>query len=316
MNDPFRDKTLSPMLIGEEGEAFDSEDYLYELKLDGERCIAYLDVDGTELRNKRNVRMLPKLPELFSLHRQVNCRCVLDGELTVMKDGKPDFSEIQRRSLMTHPRKIEMASMQFPACFVAFDIVYHKDRYVTNLPLSERKCLLDQVVQAESPRFAVTRMVERRGKAFFQLAQQQNLEGIVAKRKDSRYYFGKRTKDWIKSKNMLDDDFVVCGYLPKEQNITSIILGQYEKDNLSYKGHVTLGVGGSSFQQILSLERLPGPPFAVPSGHQDAVWLIPQLVCTVKYLSRTDQGGMRHPVFKGLRDDKSPEECIAHSSDQ
>ena len=84
MSDLFTDKNVRPMLIGAEGEAFDSPDYLYELKLDGERCIAYLaPTSGTELRNKRNLKLLPKVPELSGIHRQATCRCILDGELEI-----------------------------------------------------------------------------------------------------------------------------------------------------------------------------------------------------------------------------------------
>lgn len=111
MSDLFEQKGIKPMLIGLEGEAFDSPDYLYELKLDGERCVAYLDPrSGTELRNKRDLKMLPKVPELSEIHKQVRCRCILDGELAVIKDGRPDFYEIQRRSLMSNPLKIKLAS--------------------------------------------------------------------------------------------------------------------------------------------------------------------------------------------------------------
>ena len=299
------------MLIGVEGEAFDSPDYLYELKLDGERCIAYLDpLTGTELRNKRNIRMLPKVPELTEIHRQVSCRCILDGELAVIKDGKPDFYEIQRRSLMSNPLKIELAAAKNPACFTAFDILYYGDHTVTDLPLTERKELLSKAVKEENARFAVSRVIENSGIAFYELAKQQNLEGIVAKRKDSRYYFDKRTKDWIKCKNLKDDDYVVCGYIPKENGMTSIVLGQYADGRLTYKGHVTLGVGGEGFCKIRALPELEAPAFAAPSGNENAVWVEPVLCCTVRYMEKTESGGLRQPVFKGLREDKTPEECV------
>lgn len=135
-----------------EGEAFDSPDFIYELKLDGERCVAYLDPeDGTELRNKRNMKMLPKVPELSNIHTQVKCRCILDGELAVIKDGKPDFYEIQRRSMMSNPIRIDLAAKQSPAYFTAFDILYNGDHAVTALPLEERKKLLSQVVRRALP---------------------------------------------------------------------------------------------------------------------------------------------------------------------
>ena len=111
----FEQKNIRPMLIGADGEPFDSPDYIYELKLDGERCIAYLDPkEGTELRNKRNVKMLPKVPELGDLHKQAKKRCILDGELLILKDGKPNFAEIQRRSLMSNQFKIRLAARRVP----------------------------------------------------------------------------------------------------------------------------------------------------------------------------------------------------------
>lgn len=309
MDDLFVEKSIKPMLIGAEGEAFDSPDYLYELKLDGERCIAYLDANGTDLRNKRNMKMLPKVPELSQIHKQVKCRCILDGELAVIQDGKPDFFLIQKRSMMSNPLKIELEAQRHPACFTAFDILCYEDHPVTDLPLTERKKLLQEVVKEESPRFAVSRYIEGRGIAFYQLAEQQDLEGIVAKRKDSRYYFDKRTKDWIKCKNLKDSDYVICGYIPKENHMTSIVLGQYRNRQLIYKGHVTLGVGGESFHKICSLPKRLSPPFPVPDGNAQAVWVEPNLVCTVKYMMKTENGGLRQPVFKGLREDKRPEEC-------
>lgn len=310
MGDLFREKNIKPMLIGVEGEAFDSDEYLYELKLDGERCIAYLDGDGTDLRNKRNMKMLPKVPELSQIHKQAQCRCILDGELVVIHAGKPDFFLIQKRSMMSNPMKIELEAQWHPACFTAFDILYYEDHPVTDLPLTERKKLLESVVREESARFAVSRSIEGQGTAFYQLAEQQNLEGIVAKRKDSRYYFDKRTKDWIKCKNLKESDYVVCGYIPKENHMTSIVLGQYRDGQLIYKGHVTLGVGGESFRKIRELPKINYPPMNVPDGNENAVWVQPQLVCTVKYMMKTESGSLRQPVFKGLRTDKQPKECL------
>ena len=309
MGDLFQDKGIKPMLIGAEGDAFDSDEYLYELKLDGERCIAYLDAEGTDLRNKRNIKMLPKVPELSDIHRQVKCRCILDGELAVIHDGKPDFFLIQKRSMMSNPIKIELESQRHPACFTAFDILYYEDHPVTDLPLTERKKLLESVIKEESSRFARSRYIEEHGIAFYQLAEAQDLEGIVAKRKDSKYYFDKRTKDWIKCKYLKDSDYVVCGYIPKENSVTSIVLGQYRGKQLIYKGHVTLGVGGESFRKIRELPRITYPPMTVAEGNENTIWVKPQLVCTVKYMMKTESGNLRQPVFKGLREDKTPEEC-------
>ena len=203
-----------------------------------------------------------------------------------------------------------MAAKKYPAYFTAFDVIYFDDRQVTDLPLTERKKLLQKAVKTESGRFAASRYIEKNGIAFYNLAKRQELEGIVAKRRDSRYYFDKRTKDWIKVKYLQDDDFVILGYVPKENNMNSIILGQYKSGRLVYKGHVTLGVGGEPFQKIKSLDRTSCPFLEVPKGNENAVWIKSKLVCTVKYMMKTENGGMRQPVFKGLREDKSPEECV------
>ena len=189
----------------------------------------------------------------------------------------------------------------------------YDDRNITLLPLTERKAYLQKAV-TESERLAVSRVFDAgQALALFQLAREQGLEGIVAKKKDSLYFQGKRTKSWLKMKNLMDDDFVVCGWIPKDNHMTSIVLGQYDGDELLYKGHVTLGVGGPAFAKIKSQTRVLHPPFdePVPAGHgnEDTRWVEPRLVCVVEFMNRTMNGGMRQPVFKGLREDKLPEEC-------
>lgn len=315
MTDLFEQKSIKPMLIGAESDPFDDPDYLFELKLDGERCIAYLDpLQGTELRNKRNMKMLRKVPELSEIHKQVTKRCILDGELIVIVDGKPDFSEIKRRSLMSNTFKIELSAAKYPACFTAYDILYEDGHPITDLPLTERKAALNRVVAAESKLLAVSRVFDGKGVALYGLAEQQDLEGVVAKRKDSRYYFDKRTKDWLKIKNLKDDDFVVCGYINKEKGVVSIVLGQYRGPELVYKGHVTMGVSRDDFSAISSHPRVGAPDFTVypetSSGNDRAVWISPDLVCTVKFMEYNTGGGLRQPVFKGLRTDKAAKECV------
>lgn len=307
----FEEKNIAPMLIGADGDAFDDVNYLFEIKWDGERCIAYLDPKtGTELRNKRNVKMLAKVPELSEIHKQVTKRCILDGELMVLKDGKPDFFEIQRRSLMSNRFRIELAAKQYPATFIAYDILYLDGKDVTLQPLEQRKALLQKTVR-QNERLAISKTIEGQGKALYRFAEQQQLEGVVAKRKDSVYIQGKRTKDWVKIKCMEDDDFIVCGYIKKENHMTSLVLGKYRHGEMVYKGHVTLGVGGKPFQQIAELPRAIRAPFTdTPQGSEDAIWVAPMLVCTVEYMHKTQNGGMRQPVFKRFRMDKTPEECV------
>lgn len=142
---------------------------------------------------------------------------------------------------MSNPFKIKLAADKLPVSFVAFDILYFNGKELMDLPLMERKALLQKTV-TESPRMALSRILEANGNALFALAGQEGLEGIVAKRRDSKYYTGKRTKDWYKAKNMMDDDYVICGYIQKSNHMTSLILAQHDGPALAYKGHVTLGV--------------------------------------------------------------------------
>lgn len=307
--DIFESKSAKPMLIAEMREPFDSTDYIYELKLDGERCLAYLDTNGTVLLNKRNFNLNPRFPELTSIHTAVNNKCILDGEIAILVDGKPDFSEVKRRSIITNKIKIELALNKHPACFTAFDILYFNGKQVTDMSLMERKVLLVKLIK-ENDRIAISRYIEGQGKALYSAAEKQDLEGVVAKRKVSLYQMGKRTKDWIKFKNLKDDDFVILGYIEKENNVVSIILGQYRDNTIVYKGHVTLGVSREDFSIISRIPQIENP-LPKEEGNEGAYWILPELVCTVKYMELTSAGGLRQPIYKGLRDDKDPEDCIS-----
>ena len=305
--DLFADQSASPMLIAEMQKPFDNTDYIYELKLDGERCLAYLDKDSAALRNKRDFNLNIRFPELSEIYKAVNVKCILDGEITVFTNGKPDFSIVQRRSLLTNQMKVDLLATRYPACFTAFDILYYNDHQVTDMPLMERKKLLNQAV-AENNRISISRYIEGKGVEFYNLVVGQQLEGVVAKRKDSLYHMGKRTKEWIKFKRLLDDDFVVCGYQQKRTG-TSIVLGQYKGNDLVYKGNVSSGVSETAYCSILKADKSICPFPVIPKGNEGAIWIRPDLVCIVQWMPRQN-GALNQAVFKGLRDDKAPKECV------
>lgn len=307
MMDLFEERNISPMLISEMMNPFDSPDYIYEIKWDGIRCVSYLDTE-TDIRNKRNKLMLPIFPELKELYRQIKQRCILDHELVVIKDGKPDFYEVQKRALMTNPFKIKLSADRLPASIIAYDILYYKDKDLTMMPLMERKKYLEEAVN-ENNSISVSRYVEDYGIKLFELVKEQELEGIVAKKKNSLYWQGKKTKDWIKCKVMSTDDCVICGYIEKDNNMTSLILGQYnDNGQLMYKGHVTLGVTMRILNQYKYKVIKQSPFTNIPKGNEDAVWLKPELVCIVESMP-TDKASFRQPVFKGIQDDKMATEC-------
>jgi bifunctional non-homologous end joining protein LigD len=251
--------------------------------------------------------MLPILPELNGLEKQVKYKCILDCELVVLKGGMPDFYSVQRRAILTDPLKIDISMKQYPVSLIAYDILYYKDHDLLYTPLIERKKLLEEVI-IENERLIMSRYIATYGTELYKQVEIQKLEGIVAKKKSSLYWQGKRSKDWIKCKRMETKDCVVCGYAFKEKNMTSFILGQYNEERLIYKGHVTLGV---TFRKLADqeFEEIPTSPFGfIPRGNENAIWIKPKLVCIIEYMP-TDSNAFRQPVFKGFRDDKLAIEC-------
>lgn len=303
MSDLFETKNISPMLLNEVKEPFDDDDYIYELKLDGIRCVAYIEPKSVTLQNKRFKDLTDIYPELSDICKCVKKRVILDGELVVLTDGKPDFYALQKRSLMTDKFRISLVAKKNPVQFVAYDIIYYDGKDLTDKPLMERKEYLSKAVE-EGLNLSISRWIERNGVAFFELAKKEDLEGIVAKKKDGLYYIGKRTSEWIKIKVMQDEDLLVLGYQPDEDGkVKDLILGYYdEKGELKCRGKVYLGV--SKAEQRIIAEFAKKNTVARPwfDKYKNAIWLKPQLVGTAHFMHETESGGMRQPVWKGLRD--------------
>lgn len=302
MSDLFNDKNISPMLLYQV-EPFDDEDYIYELKFDGIRCLAYLDADNTTLRNKRNKDVTDIYPELSEIHKCEKKRCILDGELVIFKDGKPDFYSLQARSLKSDPFKIKLAAKKLPVQFVAYDMLYIDGERITDKPLIERKKLMAENL-SESNDLSVSRFIEKEGIAFFELAKNQGLEGIVAKKKDGKYYIGKRTREWVKIKVMQDEDVLICGYQPDEEgNVKDLVLGYYEDNKLQLRGKVYLGVSKQEREIIKKYAEKNYLNEALFNEYsdKDIVWVKPKLVGNVQYMHTTETGSMRQPVWKGLK---------------
>ena len=162
----------------------------------------------------------------------------------------------------------------------------------------------------EDNRISISKVIENTGIELFNIVKSKELEGVVAKRKGSKYFFEKRSTDWIKFKYLVDDDFVLCGYIQKDNNMTSFILGKYDSgNNLKYHGHVTLGASIRTLNQY-NYTIIMHHPFNcdLPKGNDNAVWIEPNLVCIVQYMP-SNKEGMRQPVCKGIREDKETKEC-------
>lgn len=300
MSDLFTDRNISPMLMYET-EPFDDENYIYELKLDGIRCLAYLGDNATELRNKRNKNVTDTYPELKGIYRCAKKICILDGELVVFNDGVPDFYALQARSLKTDEFKIKLASKKNPVQFVAYDILYCDGEQITDKPLMERKKIMEDNI-SESNGLSISRYIERDGIKFFELAKARGLEGIVAKEKSGKYYIGKRTRKWLKIKVMQEEDLIICGYQPDENGYPKdIVLGERDdKGDLVYRGKVFLGVSKEERALLheYALKGVSKPHFELKG---DIVWLEPKLIGTVRYMHVTENG-FRQPVWKGIKE--------------
>ncbi len=304
MADLFKDKNISPMLLHEAKKPFDGKDYIYELKLDGIRCIAYLGKDVV-LQNKRFKDVTEIYPELSEMNKCVKKNTVLDGELVVLTDGKPDFYALQKRSLMSDKFRIQLAAKKNPAQFAAYDILYYDGKDLTDKPLMARKAILQEKVK-EGNGLSISRYIEEQGMAFFELAKAQDLEGIVAKKKDGLYHIGKRTHDWVKIKVMQDEDLLICGFQPDEDGIPKdLILGYFdEKGELKCRGKVYLGVSKEERSIILKFAKKNTVKEPWFEKYKNVVWLKPELVGTAHFMHETENGGMRQAVWKGLREDK------------
>ncbi len=303
--DLFETKNISPMLLNEVKEPFDDENYIYELKLDGIRCVAYIEPKSVTLQNKRYKDVTDIYPELSEIRKCVKKRVILDGELVVLTDGKPDFYALQRRSLMTDSFRKSLAAKKNPVQFVAYDILYYSETDLTDKSLMERKEILSKAV-TEGHNLSVSRWIEKNGVAFFELAKKENLEGIVAKKKDGLYFIGKRTSEWIKIKVMQDEDLLVLGFQPDENGkVKDLILGYYdETGELKCRGKVYLGVSKAEQKIIADFAKKNTVKRPWFDKYKNVVWLKPQLVGTAHFMHETESGGMRQPVWKGLREDK------------
>ena len=316
------DLKLKPMLAFS-SEPFDDENYIFEIKFDGTRGIAYVDVENRRLRllNRRMLYFEYRYPELRELLDCVRAkRVILDGEVVVLEGGRPNFYKLAEREHVEDRNRIELLSLTMPACYVVFDILYKDGQDLTKLPLLERKRVLEDIVK-EGKHVLLSRWVRGKGKEFFRRCKELGLEGVVAKRVDSPYLIGKRSEYWLKIKSLDTLDCVIGGYTIGEGKrapyFGALLLGVYEGKKLRYVGRV--GTGWSE-QDLAELKRelvkleIGKNPFDIfeesPQIMSKVRFVEPKLVCEVKFLELTSDGKLRAPSFVRLRRDKLPEECV------
>ena len=307
--------TIKPMLARLTRQPFDSSDFIFELKWDGMRALAF--VEGGQLRlQSRNLRNITsQFPELAELPRSVKAdQTVLDGELVSFdKDGHPSFTRIQQRLQRQARGSIDRGPR---AHFVAFDLLYMNGHSVMEQPLEQRKNLLHKVLE-QSELVQACDFIETDGKAFFDATCEHGLEGIMAKEKSSTYFPGKRSPSWHKVKRIRGCEFVIGGYDfggKRKELFSSLLLGLYDgSQRLVFVGQVGTGFSQAEVKLIhstLQSLHVADCPFDDPPRPQKFIyWCRPEIVCRVEYGEFTTDGKLRYPVYLSLRDDKSPADC-------
>src|SRR3990170_2619386 len=203
------DLKIRPMLATVQPEPFDSEDHVFELKWDGTRALAFLSPDGRlKFQNRRLYDITHRYPDLAIDLR--GRKAILDGEIVIMVDGKPSFMGLQHREHASSEFTIRLRAKELPATYVVFDVLYLDGKDLTSLPLMERKAILQDLVHP-TDHVVLSDVIEREGRAYFRAVLERGLEGIIAKRKASRYALGRRTRDWLKIKKRETIDAIVCG---------------------------------------------------------------------------------------------------------
>ena len=291
------------MLAQPADKPFSSEDWIFEVKWDGIRAISYINGElRIRSRNDKELKFnFPELEELSGLTKS----CVVDGEIVVMKEGKADFQAIVERSRTTSVQEIKYMSEQSPATYVVFDILEKDGRILVNLPLIERKKMLKECVR-EGQHVFLSDFIERDGESYYEAAMAKGVEGIMAKKKDSRYEPGVRSADWLKIKRTLTCDCVIFGYTigrgGRKPTFGALILGLYGK-----QGPVCIGKVGTGFSQkeaellLKTFELLQAKSKTLEGVDvgEEIVWLNPETVCEVAYQNVTKDGRLRMPRFCG-----------------
>jgi len=284
---------LNPMLLHEVFEPFDSKDYLFEIKFDGMRALILIDNGNIIIKSRRGVILNNIYPELLTIKNMSKDKCIFDGEIVLFLDGKPSFSKLQERARLKNKNRIEFMQNNFPVTFICFDILYQKDD-ITHIPLLKRKEILNKY--KESDVFVKSKCYKEAGINLFKAIQKEELEGIIAKKKDSIYTYGTRTKDWIKIKNFKIENFYVCGYIEtKNKNVVSAILGEKINNKYHFVGKVLLSYKNSVFNHIKKEKVVDN---YLINCEEDACYIKPKYKLKINYMERTKNNMLRQPFVK------------------
>jgi DNA ligase D-like protein (predicted ligase) len=306
---------LDPELATLTQDRFSDPAWIYERKLDGERCLAFRAGAQVRLMTRNQKEDTSTYPEIAgALAAQKSDSFIIDGEIVAFSGGQTKFSRLQQRLGVRQPGQALID--EYPVYFYIFDVLWAGDRDVRPLPLRERKRLLSGLLAFDDPlRYTVHRDTE--GEAYYREACAKGWEGVIAKRADAPYRAG-RTKDWLKFKCESGQEFVIGGFTDPHGSRTgfgALLLGYYDSaGQLVYAGKVGTGFSQQTLDALhgalASMER-DRPAFDRGDLPRSGVhWVEPRLVGEVGFSEWTTDGQLRHPRFQGLRDDKDPREVV------
>ncbi len=304
---------INPMLAKLTHDYFSDEKWIFERKLDGERCLAFKHGAEIRLMTRNKKKINGTYPELVkAIANQKISNVILDGEIVAFEGECTSFSKLQERM---HVKNAKEAQKTIDVFYYLFDILYVEKYNVTKIPLIERKSLLNAAVEFHGPlRFTAYR--EKEGEAYYEEACEKGWEGIIAKRKDSAYLHT-RSKKWLKFKCVNQQEFVIGGYTEPHGSrvgFGALLLGYYNEDRFVYAGKVGTGFNDETLRhlskKLASLET-DTPPFTDEDlPHKEVHWVDPVLVCEIGFTEWTDYGKLRHPRYLGLRRDKNAQEVV------
>lgn len=292
----------------------DGAQWAYEVKWDGMRVLADLHDGRLRLTSRTGRDVTAAFPELQPL-AEAHPDALLDGEVIVLQDGVPSFAALADRFHVTDPRRARLLAAKAPATLIVFDVLRLYGVDLTARPWQERRDVLERLEPGGwqlSPTYDDA-------DALVRATIEQGLEGVVAKRRLSRYAPGARTGDWVKLAHQRTQACLVGGWRPEtgsRQRIGALLIGVRTGPAgapvLQYRGRVGSGIGGATAAELAGLLRplaADGNPFGTEVPRVDAagaVWVRPELVVEVRYLARTEGGRLRAPVFRGIRTDLDP----------
>jgi bifunctional non-homologous end joining protein LigD len=321
--DPEREpmpEHLTPMLAGAGDLPREESQWSFEVKWDGVRAIAYVKPGRLRLESRNLNEITDAYPEVRGILRDLGMRdAVLDGEIVAFDDaGRPSFERLQRRMHVTSPSSIRRLSKSTPVVYAIFDLLYLDGHSLMGLPYEDRRARLEEL-RLGGPAWRVPAAHPGHGTSLLNATEAQGLEGIVAKRLNSRYEPGRRTGAWIKTKHTRRQELVIAGWLPGEgrrtDRIGALLMGVYDEDGkLRYAGRVGTGFTERTLDELrdrLRPLRIDHSRFEIaPKLPRNAVYVKPELVADVEFREWTGEGVMRAPSFKGLRDDKPADAVV------